>query len=396
MKFHDAHLAYCTNIHPAESWAETFTALKTHTLKVRERLSREGNRSEGDAYAIGLRLSAQAADELLTFNNEGIPEPLRVFKAWLEQENCYIFTINGFPYGDFHHTRVKEQVYQPDWTQVERLEYTAKLFIILAELLADDIDGSVSTLPGSFKEFKADEHLMFCNLYATARFLDALSEDYGKDFHLGLEPEPLGHFENTGETLAFFSRFQAWAEERDLETDCLQRRIGVNYDTCHFALEFEDAEHSLSAFEHADIRISKIHISSALAFDPTSATALNEIRTFDEATYLHQILIQNEDQSTLRFRDIPEFFEALAASPDMLANAADGRCHFHIPLYSAPEQPLGSTQDHAKQTLAYCKQHPGICNHFEIETYTWGVLPEDLQIPVEQQIGNEYAWVLDQ
>jgi len=54
---------------------------------------------------------------------------------------------------------VKEQVYRPDWTETERLEYTNQLFDIIAQLCPEDCGGSVSTLPGSFKEFKATETL---------------------------------------------------------------------------------------------------------------------------------------------------------------------------------------------------------------------------------------------
>ena len=158
-----AHLAYCTNIHPAESWKETLNVLKTHTLKVRDKVNAP------DAYAIGLRLSAQAATELLEGNN------LSKFKTWLDQENCYVFTINGFPYGAFHGTRVKEKVYQPDWTEDARLDYTIQLFEIIAQLVPEGVDGSVSTLPGSFKEFQADESLMFANLENCALKIEELS-----------------------------------------------------------------------------------------------------------------------------------------------------------------------------------------------------------------------------
>ena len=101
-------LAYCTNIHPAESWEETFHALQTHTLKVRDNLRAQNLLRPDAPYAIGLRLSALAASEL--------EEQLPVFQSWLQQENCYVFTINGFPYGAFHDTSVKEKVYQPDWS----------------------------------------------------------------------------------------------------------------------------------------------------------------------------------------------------------------------------------------------------------------------------------------
>ena len=137
MKLNEHHdLAYCTNIHPAESWEETWAVLKTDVLAVRDRVSPNA------PFAIGLRLSARAAEELI--GDDGTN--LRLFKAWLAEENCYVFTINGFPYGAFHGTRVKEKVYQPDWTSDERLTYTNNLFVIIAELCPEDTGGSVSTL----------------------------------------------------------------------------------------------------------------------------------------------------------------------------------------------------------------------------------------------------------
>ena len=48
---------------------------------------------------------------------------------------------------------MKEQVYLPDWTSPERLAYTNLLFDLLAKLLPAGVEGSVSTLPGSFKGF---------------------------------------------------------------------------------------------------------------------------------------------------------------------------------------------------------------------------------------------------
>src|SRR5256885_13838115 len=138
---HGLHLAYCTNIHRGESWPETFAALNKYALAVREKVC------PGKPFAIGLRLSDQASRELCDKTT------LLAFQMWLDQHNCYVFTINGFPYGRFHGTRVKEQVYAPDWTANERVEYTNRLFDLLARLVPEGIEGSVSTVPGSFKPF---------------------------------------------------------------------------------------------------------------------------------------------------------------------------------------------------------------------------------------------------
>ena len=376
-KLPEAHLAYCTNIHPAESWAETLHVLKTHTLQVRDHVS-----PANAPYAIGLRLSARAATELLQGDH------LTQFKLWLEDENCYVFTINGFPYGSFHGTRVKEKVYQPDWTSSERLRYTQDLFTIIAQLVPEGVEGSVSTLPGSFKAFEADESAIFTHLEACAQYIENLSGHYGRDLHLGLEPEPLGHFENTEETIAFFERLLHFCSD----TELIKKRIGINYDTCHFALEFDDCRTSLDTFRAAGLRISKLHLSSALEFNPSDLEAIEAIRAFDEPTYLHQVIVKNHDGSLKRFTDLPEFLNA----SEQEKNTELARVHFHIPLYAAPTEPLHSTQQHASEAINYLKSNPGFCSHVEIETYTWGVLPSELQIPIEEQIAREYDWVLNQ
>lgn len=380
------HLSYCTNIHPAETWEETFAALRDHALTVRDQVAERTGKSE--AFALGMRLSAVAAAELLE------DDQLEQFQAWLVRENAYVYTINGFPFGAFHGTRVKEKVYQPDWTTAERLDYTRNLFDIIAKLAPSSAGGSVSTLPGSFKEFEADEDKIFENLYSCAEHIAQLAAATQKDLHLGLEPEPLGHFENTEESLAFFQRFQQWAEANHKNPSLIQKHIGINYDTCHFALEYDDCDTALDDFAAAKIRISKIHLSNAVSIDLGNTQALEAIRSFDEPTYLHQVLTKEPNNTITRHRDIPEFFEFLDAQNPGFSLEGEARVHFHIPLYADPASPLGSTRDHAEAALAYIQKHPETCPHLEMETYTWGVLPAELQLPIHQQLTQEYLWTL--
>src|SRR5437868_5954393 len=168
---HGLHLAYCTNIHRGENWPETFDSLQRYTLPVRDQVA------NGQPYAIGLRLSDLASRELAQ------PATLKQFSNWLDANNCYIFTINGFPYGRFHGARVKEQVYLPDWSSPDRVAFTNRLFDILAELLPPGIEGSVSTVPCSFKEFsRSDEQVqsMCENLWTCVDHIARLSECTGK------------------------------------------------------------------------------------------------------------------------------------------------------------------------------------------------------------------------
>lgn len=384
MKLDSSHLSYCTNIHPAETWERTAEVLRTHVLAVRDRLRATQELAPDEAFAIGLRLSAAAAEELLQGDH------LSQFRDWLEETNTYVFTINGFPYGDFHGTRVKEKVFMPDWTNRSRLEYTKNLFRILSVIAKPGTGASVSTLPGSHKTFNAEEGPILAHLIELGHFLDELAKEHGIDFHLGLEPEPLGHFENTHETLTFFDRLHAAAPDKEI----IRKRIGLNYDACHLALEYDEARESLDALVAAGIRISKIHLSSALALDPRDTAALDAIREFDEPVYFHQALLRRPEGGIKRFPDLPDFFEAVDCGEVSPFDFREMRVHFHIPLDAEPEPPLRSTRDQTRQVLEWRRANPDACQHYEIETYTWGVLPPSLHRPVDEQIAGEYRWVL--
>lgn len=377
---HGIHLGYCTNIHRGETWPETRAALATHTSRVRQAISPD------QPYGIGLRLSAQAARDLAQ------PGELDRFKAWLDQENSYVFTINGFPYGKFHGTRVKELAYAPDWTQPERLEYTCLLFDLLAELTPLGCPASISTLPGSFKEFVRDEsqvsaiidHLIQCH-----RHIETLRQRTGRDLHLGLEPEPLCLLETTPETLLFFERLTT--ESGDAAS--LLRNIGVNFDTCHLAVEFEDPRESLARLTAAGLRISKLHLSSALALTPDAAT-LDLLREFRDEVYLHQVVDRSAQGELCRFRDLHEAL--LAVQQGTHIPGEEWRVHFHIPLHTAPRAPFRDTRNQLTSALDWLQENPSLCQCLEMETYTWEVLPANLRSDdVTGQLVREYEWTLD-
>ena len=376
---HGLHLAYCTNIHRGEDWPQTFESLKTHTMAVRERVCPD------NPYAIGLRLSDQAARELIE------PATLAAFKAWLDETHCYVFTINGFPYGNFHGSRVKENVYRPDWQTRERLDYTNLLFDIIAELIPDGVEGSVSTLPGSFKEFITDDAQLepiYENLWKCAEHIDTLSQKTGKKLHLGLEPEPLGLFENSEETVQFFEQ----AQKRRPADDRFKRCIGVNYDTCHLAVEYETAQDAIGALTSAGIFISKLHLSSALKVTPTPET-LAALSAFGDDIYLHQVIARQADGAFIRAKDLDI---ALAENSAFRAPGIDEwRIHFHIPLHSPATEVFDNTADHILGVMDLLKENPALCSHLEMETYTWEIMPEEMKNrSVVDQLVGEYDWTL--
>ena len=376
---HGLQLAYCTNVHRGENWAETFDALERHTLAVRKQVC------PGRSYAIGLRLSDLAARELSE------PATLRAFQRWLDRHGCYVFTINGFPYGHFHGTRVKEQVYWPDWTQRERLDYTCRLFDLLDQLLPPGMEGSVSTLPGSFKEFIRDasqETAIRANLWSCVEHIGRLSERSGRSLHLGLEPEPLGWIENSIETAAFFDRLR----DEHPNDPRLDAHLGVTYDACHFAVEFEQPQAALARLRQHGIRISKFHLSNALALTPAPA-ACEALRAFADEVYLHQVIVHDRPGQLTRFKDLPQALDGRSASEGR--DGSEWRVHFHIPLHCEPAPGFRSTADHVQGVLRELAAQPGLCRHLEMETYTWEVLPPPLkQQSVVDQLTREYQWTL--
>jgi hypothetical protein len=374
---HGIHLAYCTNVHRGETWSETFANLEKHTLPVRQRVA------PGQSYAIGLRLGQRAAAQLAR------PETFAAFRHWLDANDCYVFTINGFPYGSFHGTRVKEQVYAPDWSTPERLAYTNQLFDLVADLVPEGVAGSISTVPGTFKPWAADpahRAAIFANLTACARHIESVSTRTGRDLHLGLEPEPCCQFETSEETVAFFNGWR----ETDGAVESLLHRVGVNYDCCHLAVEFESPIVALDRLAAAGLRLSKLHLSSALRVRPDAAGRA-ALAAFVEPTYLHQVVVGHGETVRRRFVDLPDALAA--AEPSQVDD--EWRVHFHVPLHAAPGAPFSDTRDHLLGALDWLRAHPDACQHLEMETYTWEVLPPALRLGIEEQLAREYAWTLD-
>lgn len=199
MQINHTHVTYCTNIHPGESWHAHFNELQTNLPTIKAAVRPKG------LMGLGLRLSRKAAEELAQ------PESLHIFKSWLSEHDLYVFTMNGFPYGDFHSDRVKDQVHFPDWSTTERSHYTKLLFKILSELLPAGIDGGISTSPlsyGFWEQSQQATHREKCTqqILDIADFLSQLENSRGQYMHLDIEPEPDGLIED-------FPQFMEWYTE---------------------------------------------------------------------------------------------------------------------------------------------------------------------------------------
>jgi hypothetical protein len=387
------HLTYCSNIHPGETWSQVFANLEQYIPPLKARLA------PGEPFGIGLRLSDVAAKELLQGNN------LEQFQSWLRDRNLYVFTLNGFPFGGFHHQVVKDKVYAPDWSERSRLDYTLNLIKILAILLPDGIDGGISTLPLSYKPWHANTDIVFkessINLALATAEMVRIHDETGKLLHLDLEPEPDGLLENTAEVIEYFENClltvggDYLAQKLDISHDLAQNKmrehIRICYDTCHFAVEYEDPTLVFARLQAAGVKIGKIQLSAALKVN----LELNEpekirdrLSPFAESTYLHQVIERWQDNTLYNYNDLVAALPHLAQTP-----ANEWRIHFHVPIFIHDYQFLQSTQDDLVTVLNLLQDNP-ICNHLEIETYTWDVLPSQMKLDLLSSIEREYEWVL--
>ncbi len=389
------HLTYCTNIHPGETWPEVRRNLERYVLHVKE------NIAPSEPFGLGLRLSAGAAEALCH------QEELEAFRGFLDAYNLYVFTINGFPYGAFHGTRVKEQVYLPDWRDEERLTYTDNLAYLLARLLPPDpkVTGSISTIPGAFKPWiRSDEDIkrMVEIIVRHAATLHRLHETTGRVITLALEPEPHCFLETIAETVLFFRDrlFEASAVDacsrltglsRPDSEQALRRHLGVCFDTCHAAVEFEDPVQSVEALRSAGIQIAKAQLSAGLRIPKLTPLALDALHAFNEEIYLHQV-VERCNGVQASYLDLPD------ALSDLRGNVkpnCEWRVHFHVPIFLKNMGTFENTQDFLDRILAIQADNP-FTDHLEVETYTWEVLPKGyLDMDIVSAITRELTWVIE-
>lgn len=370
-----------------------FAKLRRYAPALKARLA------PGATFGVGLRLSAREAAELRA------PRVLDAFRTFLDQEGLYVAIINGFPYGPFHGTTVKEAVYAPDWRHRARVDYTLDLLHILTGLLPPDMDGGISTAPISYKAWMgdgtaADWNTVVRNVADVALAMHRVHGEHGCRVHLDIEPEPDCVIETTDETIAFFERLLAEGVRllaRELggaaaAERVLREHIRVCFDCCHVSVEHEDPIAALGRLSAAGIAVGRVQLSSALRVDmprdPEGAAAIAaRLSPFADATYLHQVICRHDDHQLEHAADLDK---ALTTQ-----TPGEWRVHFHVPLFQDDFDGLASTQRDVRRVLDEARHAP-FTHHLEIETYTWDVLPPSLKADLLDSVAREYEWVLAQ
>jgi hypothetical protein len=392
------HLTYCSNIHSGETWSDHFAKLRENIPLVKQQVS------PLNAFGIGLRLSNVASLELRKQEN------LEEFRKWLDENECYLFTMNGFPYGGFHNTVVKDNVHAPDWLSPDRVQYTIRLAQILAALLPEGVDGGISTSPLSYKFWHKEEDLPDVYQQATMHLLDVVDQlirinrATGKLIHIDIEPEPDGLLGNGTEFMQWYVQYlvpigttfiqDRYKVNEDEATSLLREHVQICYDVCHFAICYEDHRHVIEQLRSLGIKTGKIQISAALKA-PLSQNmderkkVIDAFSAFNEPVYLHQVMAKKNDRQFILYRDMP-----LALEDAENKDVVEWRAHFHVPLFVSSYGVLGSTRHEIEKVLAIHEATP-FTFHLEIETYTWEVLPADTRLPIGESIVREMKWVID-
>ncbi|WP_446038668.1 metabolite traffic protein EboE [Streptomyces sp. SID1121] len=364
------HVAYCTNVHPAETLDGITAQLAEYCEPVRQHLG-------ADLIGLGLWLPSDVAAHLATH-----PEAVAALRRDMTSRGLETVTLNGFPYRGFHAPVVKRGVYYPDWSEPSRLTYTLNLARVLAGLLPDDAArGSISTLPLAWRTSWTGVQRS-----AAARHLDALAAglkqieaETGRVVRVGLEPEPGCVAETTAQAAeAIAGADHDW--------------IGLCLDVCHLAVQHEDPAGAIAALLSAGVPVVKLQASSALVADHPSDPEVREaLRPFAEPRFLHQTRERSAD-GTLHGSD--DLAPALAGA---LPGEAPWRIHYHVPLHDQPEPPLRNTSDVLQETLRVAfGGERALTDHIEVETYTWDVLPKGLRpagpATVAAGIATELEW----
>jgi hypothetical protein len=388
------HLTYSTLVHPADDWPQLWDSLQRYLPQVKQRISPHA------PFGVCIRLSHLTAAELSAKQAER-----EKLKAFLQDQDLYVYTANAFVYGVFKNTQIKEQVYEPDWRTPERREYTIQVADILADICPAWATPSIQTAPLGFKPRVTGPDVVAAftdNVLQVVAHLVTLEQTTGTLLTLGLEPEPRCYLETTDETIAYFQDYlyTGTAAQRiatlaqvpmDTAIAALRRHLGVTFDIGHQAVGFEDIPVSLQKLVDAGIPIVKLQEAASMYIGEVTDEKIAALQRFTKTIYLSQTAECRGDHLE-HYLNLEDAMAGWATDK----TPRQWRTHFHVPVFLEDLGPLKSTRFALEQALAMHKKTP-LSRHLEIETYTWDVLPDHLKTgDIVEYVCRELEWVKGQ
>jgi sugar phosphate isomerase/epimerase len=388
------HLTYSTLVHPGDDWEQMWESLTTYVPKVKARIA------HNQRFGVSLRLSASSAQTLVRSAAERAK-----LKKFLGDNDMYLYTVNAFPYGAFKGTVVKEQVYEPDWRSEERTRYTMNVADVLADVCPADVAPSIQSAPLGFKPRVTGDDVVASytdHVLRVAAHLVELEARSGRSVTLALEPEPYCFLETTDETVDYFTRHlysgaaaEALARLAHIPISeahvALRRHVGVVFDICHQAVEFEDIAESLQKLVDAGIPIFKLQEAAALHMPQVTQSIVDTLKRYANTIYLTQT-VEKKNGKLTRFLNLEDAFAAWERDP----GPREWRTHFHVPVFLDDLGPFRTTRFAIEDALRFHKLKP-LSRQLEIETYTWDVLPDNLKTgDIVDYVCRELDWVRGQ
>ena len=389
------HLTYSTLVHPGDTWEDMWHSLTTYVPRVKERIA------PNEPFGVSLRLAAASAERLV--NDKPEREKLKKFLA---DNDMYLYTVNAFPYGPFKGQRVKEQVYEPDWRSEERTQYTINVAEILGDVAPEGSSPSIQSAPLGFKPrvtgpdvvASFTEHV----LRVAARLVDIHART-GRMVGLSLEPEPFCFLETTDEAVDYFTNhlYSGAAAARLAKLAgipiseahiALRRHVGVVFDICHQAVEYENISESLQKLVNAGIPIFKLQEAAALYMPEINPPVIDVLTRYADTIYLTQTMEKKDGQFN-RFLNLEDAFAAWKKSG---SGPREWRTHIHVPVFLDDLGMFRTTRFAIEDALKFHKANP-LSRQLEIETYTWDVLPASLKTgDIVDYVCRELEWVKGQ
>lgn len=389
------HLTYSTLVHPGDTWEQMWASLQTFVPRVKARVAPD------EPFGVCLRLSARSA-ETLTAN----PTLVADLKRYLADQDLYLYTANAFPYGSFKGQTVKEQVYEPDWRSDARTIYTKQVANVLAAVAPDGIEPSIQTPPLGFKPNVTGPAVVASftdHVIDVAAHLVELHRETGKVVTLALEPEPYCFLETTDEVIAYFGT-QLYTGPSALKLHkltglavneaiaALRRHVGIVFDICHQAVEYEDIADSLQRLVDAHVPIMKFQQAAAIRVPQVTPQAVDALEKYADTIYLTQTIEKHNGRLT-KYLNLEDALAAWAKDP---SPNKEWRVHIHVPVFLDDLGPLQTTRFAIEDALKFYQKAP-LSRHLEIETYTWDVLPDSLKTgDIVDYVSRELEWVKGQ
>lgn len=388
------HLTYSTLVHAGDTWDEMWNSLTTYVPQVKARVS------PNDRFGVSLRLSAKSAERLV-----GDKKEREKLKAFLDKNDMYLYTANAFPYGPFKNQVIKEQVYEPDWRSEERTQYSMNVADILADVAPPDIAPSIQSPPLGFKPRVTGPDVVDAytsHVLQLVAHLVKLEARTGRTVTLALEPEPFCFLETTDEVIDYFTNHlysgrsaETLARTAGLSTSealgALRRHLGIVFDICHQAVEYEDIYESLGKIVNAGIPIFKLQEAAALRVPEVTQETVDALIPYADTVYLTQT-VEKRDGKLTRYLNLEDAFAAWKKDP----GPREWRTHFHVPVFLDDLGPFKTTRFAIEDALRFHKERP-VSRQLEIETYTWDVLPENLKTgDIVDYVTREIEWVRGQ